>query len=213
MSHGSLQGPATRAVSSHVSSWLRAPASQPHARHAARLHGCDGASHAARERKKTRCNQTRGGRRTRSPPARVGFSMYAALTYIPGGGLLTGFAMRSDPFGRDDQAGTHTGKAKQNRTGERGRGERIATRRGAGEGSPTRLGPRDSPPSLSYRTMQTKSHPAARGQARASYCVRSIEVCPQAHRASSQSSMCLPAAGSAVTHTRTEPSDVNLDSV
>jgi len=27
------------------------------------------------------------------------FSMYVALTYIPGGGLLTGFAMRSDPKG------------------------------------------------------------------------------------------------------------------
>ena len=26
-------------------------------------------------------------------------SMYVALTYIPGGGLLTGFAMRSDPKG------------------------------------------------------------------------------------------------------------------
>ena len=25
------------------------------------------------------------------------FSVYVALTYIPGGGLLTGFAMRSDP--------------------------------------------------------------------------------------------------------------------
>ena len=25
--------------------------------------------------------------------------MYVALTYIPGGGLLTGFAMRSDPKG------------------------------------------------------------------------------------------------------------------
>ena len=30
------------------------------------------------------------------PPAPI-FSVYVALTYIPGGGLLTGFAMRSDP--------------------------------------------------------------------------------------------------------------------
>ena len=29
----------------------------------------------------------------------AGVSMYVALTYIPGGGLLTGFAMRSDPRG------------------------------------------------------------------------------------------------------------------
>ena len=29
----------------------------------------------------------------------IEFSMYVALTYIPGGGLLTGFAMRSDPKG------------------------------------------------------------------------------------------------------------------
>jgi len=27
------------------------------------------------------------------------FNVYVALTYIPGGGLLTGFAMRSDPKG------------------------------------------------------------------------------------------------------------------
>ena len=35
--------------------------------------------------------------RRRSPTSI--FSMYVALTYIPGGGLLTGFAMRSDPKG------------------------------------------------------------------------------------------------------------------
>ena len=29
----------------------------------------------------------------------LSLSMYVALTYIPGGGLLTGFAMRSDPKG------------------------------------------------------------------------------------------------------------------
>ena len=34
--------------------------------------------------------------------------MYAALTYIPGGGLLTGFAMRSDPFGRTIRQGSDT---------------------------------------------------------------------------------------------------------
>jgi len=27
----------------------------------------------------------------------LSLSVYVALTYIPGGGLLTGFAMRSDP--------------------------------------------------------------------------------------------------------------------
>jgi len=34
--------------------------------------------------------------------------MYVALTYIPGGGLLTGFAMRSDPkdFGRTIRKGS-----------------------------------------------------------------------------------------------------------
>ena len=29
----------------------------------------------------------------------LSLSVYVALTYIPGGGLLTGFAMRSDPKG------------------------------------------------------------------------------------------------------------------
>lgn len=45
--HMALQGPATRAVSSHVAVGC---ARQPHARHAARLHGCDGATHAATAR-------------------------------------------------------------------------------------------------------------------------------------------------------------------
>ena len=32
-------------------------------------------------------------------PIMVMATLYVALTYIPGGGLLTGFAMRSDPKG------------------------------------------------------------------------------------------------------------------
>ena len=52
-----------------------------------------------KERKKTGLE---GGEEDsdRDPPARasrISFSVYVALTYIPGGGLLTGFAMRSDP--------------------------------------------------------------------------------------------------------------------
>ena len=39
-----------------------------------------------------------GHREEKNFPSRL-FSMYVALTYIPGGGLLTGFAMRSDPKG------------------------------------------------------------------------------------------------------------------
>ena len=78
-----------------------------------------------------RTHQTRGGRRTGSPPARAGSC-------------------------KDDQ-------------GHRGTGAGSASRHGGGLG---RVHPHDRVPGipLSYRT---KLHPAARGQARASYWLRS----------------------------------------
>ena len=45
--------------------------------------------------------------RSRRRMSRGELSMYVALTYIPGGGLLTGFAMRSDPKGFSVFATSH----------------------------------------------------------------------------------------------------------